>query len=418
MTHFAFSQWIQQGSDIDGEAPDDNFGHSVSISSDGSRVAIGAWGNDDNGPISGHVRVHENQGGNWVQLGQDIDGEDAVDQSGWSVSLSSDGNRVAIGAEDNDDNGFSVGHVRVYEYQGGNWVQLGMDIDGEATGDNSGSSVILNSDGSRVAIGARRNDGNNGSDSGHVRVYEYQGGNWVQLGVDIDGEDVADWSGFSVSFSSDGNRVAIGAPRNDGNTGISGDDRGHVRIYEYQGGNWMQLGTDIDGEAADDRSGRSVSLNSDGSRVAIGARLNDGNGENSGHVRIYEYQGGNWMQLGSDIDGEAAGDQAGWSVNLNSNGSRVAIGAHLNDDNGINSGHVRIYEYQGGNWIQLGTDIDGETADDHSGRSVSLSSDGSRVAIGAHLTMKGVEEIPAMYGSMITQCRFIPPFLMPILKRL
>ena len=52
----------------------------------------------------------------------------------------------------------------------------------------------------------------------------------------------------------------------------------------------------------------SVSLSSDGTTVAIGARLNDGNGNNAGHVRIYEYSSGSWTQLGADIDGEAADD--------------------------------------------------------------------------------------------------------------
>ena len=47
-----------------------------------------------------------------------------------------------------------------------------------------------------------------------------------------------------------------------------------------------QLGSDIDGEAASDRSGHSVSIDSDGSHVAIGAYLNDGNGSDSGHVRV------------------------------------------------------------------------------------------------------------------------------------
>ena len=51
-----------------------------------------------------------------------------------------------------------------------------------------------------------------------------------------------------------------------------------------------QLGSDIDGEAAEDFSGGSVSLSSDGSIVAIGASKNQGvNGEDSGHVRIYQY---------------------------------------------------------------------------------------------------------------------------------
>ena len=38
-------------------------------------------------------------------------------------------------------------------------VKLGADIDGEAAGDYSGTSVSLSSDGSRVAIGAYKNDG-------------------------------------------------------------------------------------------------------------------------------------------------------------------------------------------------------------------------------------------------------------------
>ena len=83
---------------------------------------------------------------------------------------------------------------------------------------------------------------------------------------------------------------------------------GHVRVYEYSSSSWSQLGADIDGEAAGDSSGTSVSLSSDGTIVAIGSPYNDGNGSNSGHVRVYEYSGGSWSQLGTDIDGEAAGD--------------------------------------------------------------------------------------------------------------
>ncbi|SVA35959.1 uncharacterized protein METZ01_LOCUS88813, partial [marine metagenome] len=71
---------------------------------------------------------------------------------------------------------------------------------------------------------------------------------------------------------------------------------------------WKQLGSDIDGEAVGDESGRSVSLSSDGTIVAIGAALNNGNGISAGHVRVYQYASGSWTQLGSDIDGEAVGD--------------------------------------------------------------------------------------------------------------
>src|SRR6056300_220452 len=180
------------------------------------------------------------------------------------------------------------------------WTQVGADIDGEAAYDYSGSSVSLSSDGSTVAIGAWKNDGN-GTDAGHVRVYKNINGTWTQVGADIDGEAWFDWSGWSVSLNNDGSTVAIGAEKNYGN----GTSAGHVRIYKNVSGTWTQVGSDIDGEAAGDLSGSSVSLSGDGNTVAIGATGNDGNAINAGHVRIYKDTNGTWTQVGADIDGEA-----------------------------------------------------------------------------------------------------------------
>ena len=73
------------------------------------------------------------------------------------------------------------------------------------------------------------------------------------------------------------------------------------------------------------------------------------------------------MQVGADIDGEAEGDVSGYSVSISSDGSRVAIGAYGNDANGSSSGHVRIYDYNGSACVQVGADIDGEAASDQSG---------------------------------------------------
>ena len=78
------------------------------------------------------------------------------------------------------------------------------------------------------------------------------------------------------------------------------------------------------------------------------------------------------QQLGSDIDGEAADDYSGISVSMNSTGDRVAIGAYGNDDNGTDAGQVRVYALSSGSWSQLGGDIDGEAANDRSGMSVSM----------------------------------------------
>ena len=173
-------------------------------------------------------------------------------------------------------------------------------------------------------------------------------------------------SGWSVSLSSDGTTVAIGAPANDGN----GYGSGHVRIYAWNSATsaWEQQGADIDGEAAVRLSGSSVSLSSDGTTVAIGASANDGNGYGSGHVRIYAWNSATsaWEQQGADIDGEAAGDIAA-SVSLSSDGTTVAIGARYNDGNGSTSGHVRIYAWNSATsaWEQQGADIDGEAAGDY-----------------------------------------------------
>jgi len=369
--------WIQLGNDIDGNAASDNLGWSVSLSDDGKRVAIGANYNNDNGNNAGQVRIYSEYEGIWTQLGSNILGETAEDLSGSSVSLSSDGKRVAIGAIYNDGNGSKSGHVRIYSESGGVWTQLGSDIDGEAAGDWLGSSVSLSSDGKRVAIGAPENNGN-GSKSGHVRIYSESGGVWTQVGSDIDGK-TSNYSGSAVSLSSDGKRVAIGAPYSSEVQPVAGK----VRVYTESGGVWTQLGSDLDGEGADDHSGSSVSLSSDGKRVAIGAIYSDGTDYDAGHVRIYSESGGVWTQVGSDIDGEATQDRSGFSVSLSNDGKIVAIGAPYNDGTDNWAGHVRIYSESEGVWTQLGSDIDGEAAMDFSGHSVFLSADGKRVAIGA-----------------------------------
>lgn len=375
-----YAQWNQIGSDIDGESSNNQSGNSVSLSADGLTMVVGARTNSGNGLDAGHARVYKLISGTWVQQGVDIDGELAGDQSGIGVSISDDGLIVAIGAFENDGNGPGSGHVRVYKFISGAWVQQGADIDGEAAFDFLGESVSLSSDGLTLAIGADGNDGN-GFNAGHTRVYKFISGAWVQQGSDIDGESAGDRSGFSVSLSSDGLTVAIGAF---GNTG-GGVNSGHTRVYKFISGAWVQQGLDIDGEAAGVFVGESisVSLSDDGLIVAIGASRNDGNGVDAGHVRVYKFISGVWVQQGVDIDGESAGDQSGSSVSLSSDGLTLAIGAAGNDGSGPSAGHVRVYKFISGVWTQQGVDIDGEAAVDFSGNSVSLSSDGLTVAIGA-----------------------------------
>ena len=386
----ALRDWVDIGAPIDGEAEGDQSGLAVSISFDGNRVAVGAPRNDGNGDSSGQVRVYEMIFSSWVQIGLDIDGKFAGDNAGNSVSLSADGGRLAVGSYLSDGNSqVNSGQTRVFEFGSSGWVQIGNDINGEAAGDNAGFSVSLSASGNRLAVGAWENDGGGRVDSGHVRVFDFDSSSsvWLQLGADIDGADARVYSGTSVSLSADGSRVAIGAFLND----ISGEtDAGMTRVYEYSSTFliWEQVGADFHGEARGDKSGRAVALSSDGFRLAIGAYLNDGAaGGSSGHVRVYEYGTSSWAQLGADIDGEAGGDFSGYSVSLSNDGSRVAIGAYLNDGGGESAGQVRVYDYDISSllWVQVGSDIDGKEINGFSGYSVALSGDGNRLIIGAYL---------------------------------
>lgn len=320
--------WQQKGSDIDGEAAYDFSGYSVNMP-DSNTLAIAAIWNDGNGSSSGQVRIYSWNGSSWIQKGSDIYGEASGDEFGRSISMP-DSNTVAVGAIGNDGNGILSGHAQVYSWNGNSWLQKGSDIDGEASGDESGWSISM-PDSNTLAIGASGNDGN-GNDAGHVRIYRWSGSIWMQKGLDIDGKFAGDRSGSSVSMP-DSNIVAIGSLNIGGN--------GRVRIYSWNGSAWGQKGLDIDGEAPGDLFGCSVNM-LDSNALAVGARYNDGNGTSAGHVRIFRWNGTSWGQVGPDIDGEAAGDLSGWSVSM-PDSNTLAIGANYNDGNGSDAGHVRIY---------------------------------------------------------------------------
>lgn len=130
------------------EASGDEFGFSVALSSDGRTVGACSWNNNDSGSFAGHgVRVfsYDSNTHEWVQLGSDVDGEGAADRFGVSVALAADGRTVAAGARLNDGKDMDAGHVRVFWYDSSanQWEQLGRDIDGEAAGDIFGLSVAL-----------------------------------------------------------------------------------------------------------------------------------------------------------------------------------------------------------------------------------------------------------------------------------
>lgn len=370
-----FAQWTQTRQSIDGEFANDNFGFSVSMSADGQTVATSAPYSSHPGFGVGHVQVYKNTGGTWTQVGQDIIGDAQGDVFGTAISLSDDGSILAISAPQSDIPLSNTGIVKVYENSGGTWTQIGQNIGGTNAGDRSGKSVSLSGDGLSVAIGAPAH----GSGAvGQVRVFKNIGGSWVQQGSDMDGIGNQAQFGQSVSMSADGLTLVVGSR----NASMTSQSEGSARVFNFNGTDWIQKGAAIFGEAANDNAGIAVSINADGSIIAVGANNNDGTGSNAGHVRIYEYVTGAWVQIGQDIDGEATNDESGLSLSMNGDGSIIVIGAKGNDGGGNISGHARVYENTGGTWTQIGLDIDGAAAD-QSGWSVDISQDGSTVVVGA-----------------------------------
>jgi len=185
---------------------------------------------------------------------------------------------VAVGAAGNDGNGSNVGHVRVFEWNGTNWSQKGSDVEGEVTVGNFGSTLSLDSIGTTfIASGF---SGSNGS-AGSVKIFNWNGTNWVQKGATLSGVNGSDFLGTSVDINNNGTTIIAG-------TAGAGVTPGYAKVFKFIGGVWVQQGADIIGDTNGNQFGRSSCISSNGSIVAVGTPYDDGNGTNSGHVRVFE----------------------------------------------------------------------------------------------------------------------------------
>jgi hypothetical protein len=333
-------EWVQAGSALPGTIAGEGAsgsgggsgsGYALSLSADGARVAVGAPLHNETGAVQVFEYLYDKD--LWLQLGDGVAGEASGSRYGHAVSLSADGTRVAVGAPYHGDaTDPSAGLVRVYELHSETWVQIGGDITGES-GDESGWAVSLSSDGARLAVGAPLNGGG-GLNAGRVLVYEYDAAaGWVQIGDDIYGEAPGDQSGAAISLSSGGNRLAIGAAFNDG----GGDNAGHVRIFEYNSSAasaWVQWGDDIVGEAAGERSGTSLSFSSSGTRVAVAVPPSTSGGSTAGKLRMYDLDEAlfTWVQVGTTIVGGDDAREGGTVASLSADGTMVAFGSYYGAD--------------------------------------------------------------------------------------
>ncbi len=375
----------QVGDPIVGITSDDQDGRSVQISDDGTRVVLSTPFGDAGRTNGGQVRVFEWDGLEWNPLGQTLENPD-LQQFSWgevnAVALSGDGRRLAIGNQRVVNPNGRQGAIWVYELSNDQWRLLGAPISPPSTTSNTGlntygAAVAMSKDGSLMAVGAPRSNATVNGAEGAVVVYMYDGAGWQQLGDPVFGTQPGEQAGWSVDMSGDGARVVVGAPSYSAlNTGGSTISAGRAFVLDWNGGSWTPIGNAVVGRtdgAADIRLGASVDIAPDGSRFATFGNFS------GDRVRVFELDGGSWVQMGGFIPLPVAFNLH-HPMSLTERGDRIAIGRPFNVGN--NNGGLSIYEWDGVAWTRPVTDAIGETIGDQLGYSVTITPDGGRVIAG------------------------------------
>eukprot|EP00981_Chlorochromonas_danica_P004099 scaffold801_cov178-Ochromonas_danica.AAC.4 len=394
------AEWNQLGNDIVGTVANERCGRSSAMNGNGSILAVGStlYGVSST-LVTGRARVFffDNYRGEWVQMGDDLVGEQDKENYGYSVSLNEEGNILAVGSylySLSAATSSHVGRALVFSYNGSHWLPLGNQIVGEQSGEQCGASVSLSANGTVLSVGCIYYGVSYSLfDVGRTIVYSFNGTMWVEKGSSIVGSQTSEHCGWSISLNAAGTVVTLGCYLYD--VSLSNStlvDAGRVQVYSYNGTEWVKMGDDIVGTQAYENFGYSLSLNAEGTTVAAGSiGYSSSSLLQAGRVRVYAYNGNSagWNILGSPLNGSQAGESFGNSVVLNGDGSKLVVGASVYSTPApslSNAGRAIVYIYRrGAGWLQWGSDIMGSNANEQAGGSVSISYDGSNLAIGSRL---------------------------------
>jgi len=391
----------------------------------------------------GYVKAFNTDSGDWFGHSVALSGDGTTLAVGAPNESSS---AVGIGGDGADDSASGAGAVYVYVRDGmGTWSQEAyVKASNTDSGDNFGHSVALSGDGATLAIGApserssARGIGGDGADdsvidAGAVYVYVRDGmGTWSQQAyVKASNTGLEDYFGYSVALSGDGTTLAVGAPGEDSSAqGIGGDgaddsviDAGAVYVYVRGGmGTWSQQAyVKAFNTGWGDYFGYSVALSGDGTILAVG-----GYGEDSGAQGIggdgaddsapyagaaYVYvrdKKGTWShEAYMKASNTGLDDSFGYGVALSVDGTTLAVGAQYEDssaqgvggdgadDSASGAGAVYVYVRDGmGVWSQEAYVKASNTGSyDYFGSSLSLSGDGTTLAVGGYGEDSGAQGI-------------------------
>jgi hypothetical protein len=312
----------------DGEA-NDNFGLNVSIF--GDTAMVGSPKDDDNGTNAGAVYVYRFNGTEWVQEVKLL-ASDGESNDNFGIRFSIVDNLAIVGANLDDDQGSNSGSVYIFRYDGSQWNEEAKLIasDGSAN-DHYGRSVFITD--SLAIVGARLDD-DMGTNSGSAYVYRFDGTHWVEEAklLASDGSS-ADNFGHSTSIFEE--TILVGA-REGGSNGC-----GQVYLFRFNGFEWIEetIFTPENGMYADE-FGHRVSIQED--VILVGSGADDDYGQNSGSAYIFRFVNNQWTRTKLRASDGAAYDNFGLTVSLS--GNKAIVGARSHDENGVDAGAAYIFE--------------------------------------------------------------------------
>lgn len=353
--------------------PSTDVGQSVSVSGDGTHIAVGAPR-----PASGQSLIFSQiiANGSYVQRVPPLIGTPIIDagKQGQSVAISRDNNTMVMGGYFYNE---SAGGAWIFVRVGLDWVQQGPVLVGTGTVNvaRQGQSVAISDDGNTVAIGGPIDAVTGGLPPavGATWVFTRTAGVWSQQGAKL--VDAAGFNqGTGVSLSGDGNTLAVAGF-------VTGSHAAWV--YLRTAGVWAQQGGVLSGTGAGvAQNAESCALSIDGDTLAVGVPLDDFLVSGPGSVWVWTRTASVWSQQGAKLLGTGTtpdptnGVQQGWSVSLGGPvGDTLAVGGPFDD---ANEGAVWVYTRTVGVWSQQGAKLVGTgsipdaIAGVQQGRSVSL----------------------------------------------
>lgn len=298
-----------------GDQPEDQLGRGVAISGDGKRVVIGSPFNDAVDTKSGLVRVYQQTGDQWQQVGSDIVGKRFGESLGEIIAISKDGNTLALGVAMSS----NTGYLDVYTFSDGDWKLMTTILPTEDPNARWEfvTSVSLSSDGSIMAVGFDR-----GSSGSRVQAFRKQDATWKKIGKQLDGDEYSDNFGESLELSDDGSVLAIGASGKDA-AGVK--NAGQVKVFVLQNEEWALLGQPLDGKSPLGYFGHRVCLSSNGTQLAVTASAQDLNPKIGGYACVYRYEEGKWKQVGDRIKPKKNVTFAGQALAFSDDGAVLAF---------------------------------------------------------------------------------------------